>query len=164
MTPETDACVMPHREPWGRGNLHGAGHHPARVVKEMSGRPTSRSIRTTKTNAGSPTGREPYGDGVPIVVVGVTSHQGDRESRSQGEGAQVIATSSEERYAQCRSPQRCWMSPGSAVIHRVGGRSLESSVTGNCHAEFGKRLTEKGLGYLAGCRLHSMRGDPGRPC
>jgi hypothetical protein len=27
-------------------------------------------------------GREPYGDGVPIVVVGVTSHQGDRESRS----------------------------------------------------------------------------------
>jgi hypothetical protein len=27
-------------------------------------------------------GREPYGDGVPTVVVGVTSHQGDRESRS----------------------------------------------------------------------------------
>jgi hypothetical protein len=99
MTPETDACVMPRRELGGGGNLHGAGHRPARVVKEMNGRPTSRSIRTTKTNAGSPTGREPYGDGVPIVVVGVTSHQGGRESRPQGEGAQVIATSSDERYA-----------------------------------------------------------------
>ena len=65
----------------------------------MSGRPTSRSIRTTKTNAGSPTGREPYGDGVPIVVVGVTSHQGGRESRLQGEGAQVVQRSSAERYA-----------------------------------------------------------------
>jgi hypothetical protein len=99
MTPETDACVMPHREPWGRGNLHGAGQHPARMGKEMNGRPTSRSIRTTKTNAGSPTGREPYGDGVPIVVVGVTSHLGGRESRSQGEGAQVIAIFSDESYA-----------------------------------------------------------------
>jgi len=70
-----------------------------RAVKEMSGRPTSRSIRTTKTNAGSPTGREPYGDGVPIVVVGATSHQGGRESRPQGEGAQVVQRSSAERYA-----------------------------------------------------------------
>jgi hypothetical protein len=28
---------------------------------------------------------------VPVVVVGVTTHQGERESRSQGEGAQVLA-------------------------------------------------------------------------
>ena len=28
-------------------------------------------------NTGSPTGRESYGDGVPMVVVGVTPHQGD---------------------------------------------------------------------------------------
>ena len=28
-------------------------------------------------NMGSPTGRESYGDGVLIVVVGVTPHQGD---------------------------------------------------------------------------------------
>jgi hypothetical protein len=40
--------------------------------------------------AGSPTGREPYGDGVPIVVVGVTTDQGRRESRLQGEGGQVL--------------------------------------------------------------------------
>ena len=34
--------------------------------------------RMTGTNAGSPAGREPHGDGVPIVVVGVTTHQGGR--------------------------------------------------------------------------------------
>ena len=34
-------------------------------------------LRTTGTNAGSPTGREPYGDGVLIVVAGVTSRRGD---------------------------------------------------------------------------------------
>jgi hypothetical protein len=33
--------------------------------------------------AGSPTGREPYGDGVPIVVR-------ERESRLHGEGGQVL--------------------------------------------------------------------------
>ena len=40
--------------------------------------------RITGTNAGSPAGREPHGDGVPIVVVRVTPHQGGRESRPQG--------------------------------------------------------------------------------
>jgi hypothetical protein len=40
--------------------------------------------RTTRTNVGSPKGREPHGDGVPIVVVGVTTHRGERESRSHG--------------------------------------------------------------------------------
>jgi hypothetical protein len=34
-------------------------------------------------------GREPYGDGVLVVVVGVTTHQGAWESHAQGEGAQV---------------------------------------------------------------------------
>lgn len=37
--------------------------------------------------AGSPTGREPYGDGNSIVVGGVTTTQGGRESRPQGEGS-----------------------------------------------------------------------------
>jgi hypothetical protein len=39
---------------------------------------------------GSPTGREPYGDTVPVVVAGVTTCQGGREGRPQGKGAQVI--------------------------------------------------------------------------
>lgn len=79
--------------------LRGAGHHPARVGKEISGWPKSRSIRTTRMNAGSPTGREPYGDGVSVVVAGVTSCQGDRESRSQGEGAQVVTMSNDGKPA-----------------------------------------------------------------
>jgi len=37
--------------------------------------------------AGSPMGREPYGDGNSIVVGGVTPTQGGRESRPQGEGS-----------------------------------------------------------------------------
>jgi hypothetical protein len=38
--------------------------------------------RLSRKNAGSPTGREPLGDGVPVVVSG-------RESRLHGEGGQV---------------------------------------------------------------------------
>lgn len=47
-------------------------------------------LRMAETNVGSPTGREPYGDGGLIVVAGVTAGQGGRESRPQGEGDQVI--------------------------------------------------------------------------
>jgi hypothetical protein len=39
---------------------------------------------------GSPKGRESYGDTVLVVVAGVTTSQGGREGRPQGEGAQVI--------------------------------------------------------------------------
>ena len=35
-------------------------------------------------------GREPHGDGGLVVVAGVTTGQGGRESRPQGEGGQVI--------------------------------------------------------------------------
>ncbi len=55
--------------------------------------------RTTGTNAGSPTGREPHGHGVPIVVVRVTPHQGGRESRPQGKGAQATGYPKTGRYA-----------------------------------------------------------------
>jgi hypothetical protein len=51
--------------------------------------PKFRSTRTTRTNVGSPTGRESYGDGGPVVVAGVTTCRGVRESRNQGEGGQV---------------------------------------------------------------------------
>ena len=55
--------------------------------------------RMTGTNAGSPAGREPHGDGGPIVVVRVTPHRGGRESRPQGEGAQVAGYPNAGRYA-----------------------------------------------------------------
>ena len=49
--------------------------------------------RMTGTNAGSPKGREPYGDTGLVVVVGVTPGRGGREGRPQGEGGQVIGHS-----------------------------------------------------------------------
>jgi hypothetical protein len=53
----------------------------------------SHAIRMTGTNVGSPKERELYGDAGLVVVVGVTPHQGGRESRPQGEGGQVIGYS-----------------------------------------------------------------------
>ena len=61
-----------------------------RAFKEMSGAPTSRSIRMTATNVGSPNGCEPQGDGGLVVVAGVTTGQGGRESRPQDEGGQIV--------------------------------------------------------------------------
>lgn len=56
---------------------------------------------------GLPNGRESYGDGVLIVVVGVMPHQGKRESRLQGEVEQVIGCKQKvERYARCGQPKR----------------------------------------------------------
>jgi len=51
----------------------------------MSGVPTSVYDVSGDRKTGWPTGRESYGHGVLIVVDGVTSIQGERESRSQGE-------------------------------------------------------------------------------
>ncbi len=47
----------------------------------------------------NPWGRVPRGDGVPVVVVGATTHQGGRESRPQGEGAQVAGHRRAAGYA-----------------------------------------------------------------
>lgn len=43
-------------------------------------------------NMGWPSCREAAGHGVFVVVVGVTPHQGGRESRLQGEGRQVLSS------------------------------------------------------------------------
>ena len=64
----------------------------------MGGLRRARYVQRRRTT-GSPTGREPYGDGVPVVVAGVTTCRGGRESRSQGEGAQVVERFSDGRYA-----------------------------------------------------------------
>jgi hypothetical protein len=45
--------------------------------------------RMTRTNVGSPFGRESYGDGGLIVVAGVTTGQGGRESRPHGRSCAV---------------------------------------------------------------------------
>ena len=82
-----------------RRNLQGMERCRVTALKETNRTPKSRYTRAPGTNVGSPTGREPYGDGVPIVVVRVTPHQGGRESRPQGEGAQVTGDPKAWRYA-----------------------------------------------------------------
>jgi hypothetical protein len=83
----------------GRRNLRGVERCPTRAIKEMSGTPTSRSDVQQRRTRDQPTGREPHGDGVPIVVVRFTPHQGGRESRPQGKGAQVAGCPMAGRYA-----------------------------------------------------------------
>ncbi len=83
----------------GRRNLQGTERCLTKAFKATNETPKSRYIRATETNVGSPTGREPHGDGVPVVVVGVATHQGGRESRPHGEGAQVTGHSRAGRYA-----------------------------------------------------------------
>ncbi len=53
------------------------------------GAPPSHSDVDGRGKAGWPTGREPYGHGVAVVVVGVTPDRGAWESHAQGEGHQV---------------------------------------------------------------------------
>jgi hypothetical protein len=62
--------------PRGRGASKG-------LVQRTNGLPKRRSDVSYRGSKGSPTGREPYGDGAPIVVCG-------RESRPPGKGGQVI--------------------------------------------------------------------------
>jgi len=50
-------------------------------------------------SAGSPEGREPYGDGASVVVRG-------RESRPHGEGGQVAQVARGLRCARCETPRR----------------------------------------------------------
>ena len=83
----------------GCRNLRDVERCPVRAIKEMSGTPTSRSDVQQGRTRDQPSGREPQGDGVPIVVVELTIHQGGRESRPQGEGAQVTGPLVTVRYA-----------------------------------------------------------------
>jgi hypothetical protein len=55
----------------------------------MSGIPTSVCDVSFVRKMGWPTRRESQGHGVLMVVVGVTPHQGERESRLQGEAGQA---------------------------------------------------------------------------
>ncbi|MBA2682842.1 MAG: hypothetical protein H0U76_31170 [Ktedonobacteraceae bacterium] len=65
----------------------------------MNGLPTVRSDVQPRQTTRLPTGCEPYGNGALIVVVGVTTDQGGRESRPQGEVRQVFSTTKPGRYA-----------------------------------------------------------------
>ena len=61
-----------------------------------------------------------YGNGVPIVVVEVTIHQGGREGRPQGEGAQVVDIQQPRgtRDAESQSGVGCrFLPPGDKTDH-----------------------------------------------
>src|SRR3954454_16600331 len=92
--------------------------------------------------AGSPVGREPHGDGAPVVVRG-------RESRPHGEGGQAT------RMAQGREVREMRDADSILTIIRgtdPGPESLESRMRSTPHVRFGGGPTEKGRfdRYLAG--------------
>ena len=78
-------------------------------------RGTYRTLETSHRDGtrDAPPRREPQGNGVPIVVVGVTTYQGGREDRSQGEGAQMVAMQSPcgTRNAKSQSGTAYHLSP-----------------------------------------------------
>ena len=49
------------------------------------------------------------------TLPGVTTGHGGRESRTEGEGGQVIGHSKTGRYAKCRAPKRYWVSSVNAA-------------------------------------------------
>ena len=87
----------------GRGrrsrlNLRVDGQCSTRARKEPNAAPTSRSDVKHCGNAGSPTGRESYGDGAIVVVRA-------EESSVHGEGWQVTTRDRQRRYARCELPK-----------------------------------------------------------
>ena len=86
--------------------------------RERTGRLRHARYVQRKGNSGSPKGREPYGDGVPVVVVGVTPHRGERESRLQGQVAQVFTIT--------RNGEVCVMQRAETLLEII--RTLESRV------------------------------------
>jgi hypothetical protein len=97
-TPEADAVLCPGLMPWP-GQPPERGTMPNEGIQGDEWDAYVTLSRTARTNMGSPTGRESYGDGGLVVVAGVTPGQGGREGRPQGEADQVIGHSTTERYA-----------------------------------------------------------------
>jgi len=104
---------------------------------------------------GSPTGCEPYGDGGLVVVAGVTSHQGDWESQSQGKGDQVSVAGDRggmrnaERHILCQAS-------------RVSGiQALESRVQLQAACPVRRGLVGKGAHkyHLASQLLYRSHGS-----
>src|SRR6266568_3570391 len=104
----------------------------------MGGLTRARYVRRGRT-AGSPTGREPYGDGVPVVVRG-------RESRSRGEGAQVVSD------AQRR--EACVMQDAATVLDVIGKRGARGLPVERLY----RQLFNPQLFLMAYGKLYSNRG------
>jgi len=105
----------------------------------------ARHVQRRRT-AGSPTGREPYGDGVPVVVAGVTTCQGGRESRPQGKGAQVA--SEVQRW------EVCVMQNAATVLDVIGKRGRKGLPINRLY----RQLFNPQLFLLAYGRIYANKG------
>ena len=95
---------------------------------------------------GSPTGRESYGDGGPVVVAGVTPGQGGRESRPQGEGGQVTGHSEDREVCVMQSAETVL-----GVLRERGRRGLPLE-------ELYRQLFNPQLYLLAYGRIYANKG------
>lgn len=91
-------------------------------------------------------GREPYGDGALVVVAGVTSGRGGRESRPQGEGAQVIGHHRNREVCEMQSAETVL-----GVLRERGRRGLPLD-------ELYRQLFNPQLYLLAYGRIYANRG------
>src|SRR5947208_7958563 len=99
-----------------------------------------------ETNVGSPNGREPYGDTVPVVVAGVTPCQGGREGRPQGQGAQVIGHQQDQEVCEMQSAEVVL-----GVLRERGRKGLPCN-------ELYRQLFNPQLYLLAYGRIYSNQG------
>ena len=127
--------------------------YPTGIGKEMHGLPTSCSDVRQRRTAGWPTAGDRQGHGVPIVVVGVTSHQGGQECWPQGKGAQVVTRDTPSRYAQCGSPKGRYLSPSLKGCDHWKAQCGDTS-----HAAFGEGPTEKGCSRSTSLAAYSTWG------
>src|SRR3954468_11407768 len=100
----------------------------------------------TGTNAGSPTGRESYGDGGPVVVAGVTTGQGGRESRPHGRRGPGDRTPDDWEVCVMQSAETVL-----GVLRERGRRGLPME-------ELYRQLFNPQLYLLAYGRLYSNKG------
>ena len=95
---------------------------------------------------------------MPIVLVGVTPHQGARESRVQGEVAQVAGEPGAVRYARCGMPQQ----------HRLSFECCSKKATGELIDTETVTISSEGgrwkraEGYLAGGLSYFTFGSEAR--
>src|SRR4051794_33569417 len=108
---------------WGRGHRHRmipsfvistsrpVGDGQRACSRGRTGRLRHARYVWRKGNSGWPTGREPYGHGVSVVVAGVTACQGGRESRLHGRrDTGAHDRQGTVRYARCETPRPYWRS------------------------------------------------------
>ncbi len=82
-----------------------------------------------------------------VVVVGVTPHQGERESRSQGEGTQVSRINRIDEVCAMQRADTLLM-----IIHDRGKRDLPLAV---CRRERSYGVRDRGTAVEVGCPARS---------